>query len=47
MKELMRLTTGHFLLMIRKISSDARNNLIDLISTVSIGILLGMQKKMY
>jgi len=32
--------------MIRKISSDAENNLIDLTSTVSIGILLGMQKKM-
>jgi len=32
--------------MILEISSDAGNNLIDLTSTVSIGILLGMQKKM-
>ncbi len=32
--------------MIRKISSDAENNLVDLASTVFIGILLGMQKKM-
>mgnify|MGYP003309461052 FL=1 len=32
--------------MIREISSDAENNLIDLTPTVSIVILLGMQKKM-
>jgi len=32
--------------MIREISSDDKNNLIELTSTVSIGILLGMHKKM-
>tara|TARA_B100001750_G_scaffold25546_1_gene17000 strand:+ start:372 stop:515 length:144 start_codon:yes stop_codon:yes gene_type:complete len=46
MNKLIYLITGHFLLMIQKISSDAGNNLIDLKSIVSIGKLLGMQKKM-
>ena len=32
--------------MIREITSDDENNLIELTSTVSIVILLGMQKKM-
>ena len=32
--------------MIWEITSDDENNLIELTSTVSIGILLGMQKKM-